>query len=427
VQTLSAQLIAELGGSRTEVALPNATGVSFSTHRLQQGQAFFALPGANTHGIVYADDAIAKGAAFVVSDRPHPMGIQVADAAKTLLELGRYARAQREGAVVGITGSAGKTSTRAFITTALKAVSSTGNLNTPLALACVLVNTWLNNGSKQPLVLEMGIDHVGEMDTLVSVVKPTHGVLTLVAPTHLEGLGSTEGVAREKAKLLQAASFKLANIQAWPFIKTLEPAAKTYGLSDFADYRGSYVHGVLTYKNLSVKLPVLGAGMATNALSALVLAEALNIPLEEAATRLEGTQLEPGRLQLKRLGNAHIIDDTYNSSPAAAKEALNVLRSLPKPHTAILGDMLELGPHSSDYHFELGKQTRDLDAVIAIGRMAKFIAEANSKARYFATLDDALVFLKTYQVEGTVLVKASRGMKLEQCVDVLLQQDGVRR
>jgi UDP-N-acetylmuramoyl-tripeptide--D-alanyl-D-alanine ligase len=114
VQTLSAQLIAELGGSRTEVALPNATGVSFSTHRLQQGQAFFALPGANTHGIVYADDAIAKGAAFVVSDRPHPMGIQVADAAKTLLELGRYARAQREGAVVGITGSAGKTSTRLY-------------------------------------------------------------------------------------------------------------------------------------------------------------------------------------------------------------------------------------------------------------------------------------------------------------------------
>jgi UDP-N-acetylmuramoyl-tripeptide--D-alanyl-D-alanine ligase len=329
--------------------------------------------------------------------------------------------------VVGITGSAGKTSTRAFIATALGAISSTGNLNTPFALASILVNALLTSGSEQPLVLEMGIDHLGEMDTLVSVVKPTHGVLTLVAPSHLEGLGSVENVAKEKAKLLQASPFKLANVQTQPFIKTLESGVKTYGLSDFADYRGSYTNGILNYKNVNVKLPVLGAGMATNALAALVIAEALNIPLTEAAKRLEGTQLEPGRLQLKRMGNAQIIDDTYNSSPAAAKEALNVLRSLPKPHTAILGDMLELGSHSSDYHFELGKQTRDLDQVIAIGRMAKYIAEANPKARYFASVDEALVFLKTYKVEGTVLVKASRGMKLEQCVEILLKQNGVAR
>jgi UDP-N-acetylmuramoyl-tripeptide--D-alanyl-D-alanine ligase len=425
MQTLSAQLIAELGGSRTELSLPNATGVSFSTQRLEQGQAFFALPGANTHGIMFADDAIARGASFIVSDRPHPIGIQVAEPVKTLLELGRWARAQRSGAVIGITGSAGKTSTRAFVTTALNAISSTGNLNTPFALAAILVNTLLSNGSKQPLVLEMGIDHAGEMDTLVSVVQPTHGVLTLVAPSHLEGLGSVENVAREKAKLLQAASFKLANVQAQPFLKTLEPRAKTYGLSDHADYRGTYNNGVLTYKNVQVKLPVLGAGMATNALSALVLAQALNIPLGDAAKRLEQTQLEPGRLQLKRRGNAQIIDDTYNSSPAAAKEALNVLRSLPKPHTAILGDMLELGSHGADYHFELGKQTRDLDNVIALGKMAKFIAEANPKAKYFSTIDEALAFLKTYEVEGTILVKASRGMRLERCVEVLMKQPEV--
>lgn len=422
MQTLSAQFIAELGGSKTEVFLPNATGVSFSTQRLEQGQVFFALPGATTHGIMFADDAVARGASFIVSDRPHPMGVQVADPVKTLLELGRWARSQCKGAVIGITGSAGKTSTRAFVATALNASSSTGNLNTPFALAALLVNTLLTKGSEQPLVLEMGIDHKGEMDTLVSVVQPTHGVLTLVAPSHLEGLGSVENVAKEKVKLLQAASFKLANVQAQPFLRTLEPPAKTYGLSDHADFRGTYSTGVLTYKNVGVKLPVLGVGMATNALAALVLAEALNVSLNDAAKRLEGTQLEPGRLQLKRIGNAQIIDDTYNSSPAAAKEALNVLRSLSKPHTAILGDMLELGTHSSDYHFELGKQTRDLDKVIAVGKMAKFIAEANPKAKYFSTVDEALVFLKTYKVEGTVLVKASRGMKLERCVEVLMKQ-----
>jgi UDP-N-acetylmuramoyl-tripeptide--D-alanyl-D-alanine ligase len=427
MQTLSAQFIAELGGSRTELTLPNATGVSFSTQRLRQGEAFFALPGATTHGIVYADDAIARGAAFVVSDRPHPMGIQVSDPVQTLLELGRWARAERTGAVIGITGSAGKTSTRAFIATALNAVSSTGNLNTPYALASILVNTLLANGKEQPLVLEMGIDHVGEMDTLVSIVKPTHGVLTLIAASHLEGLGSVENVAREKAKLLHGASFKLANLQTQAFLRTLEPNAKTYGLSNLADFHGSYSNGVLTYKDVQIKLPVFGSGMATNALSALVLAEALNIPLTEAAKRLEHTVLEPGRLQLKRVGETLIVDDTYNSSPAAAKEALNVLRSLPKPHTAILGDMLELGQHSADYHFDLGKQTKDIDTVLAVGRMAKYIAEANTSATYFSTVDEALEFLKTYKVQGTILVKASRGMKLERCVEVLIKSNEVKR
>jgi UDP-N-acetylmuramoyl-tripeptide--D-alanyl-D-alanine ligase len=427
MQTLSAQFIAELGGNRTELSLPHATGVSFSTQRLKQGEAFFALPGATTHGIVYADDAIARGAAFVVSDRTHPMGIQVSDPVKTLLELGRWARAERTGAVIGVTGSAGKTSTRAFIAAALNAASSTGNLNTPYALASILVNTLLSTGKEQPLVLEMGIDHIGEMDTLVSVVQPTHGVLTLVAASHLEGLGSVESVAKEKAKLLQASSFKLANLQTQPFIRTLEPNAKTYGLSDLADFQGTYNNGILTYKNTQVKLPVLGSGMATNALSALVLAEALEVPLTEAAKRLEQTVLEPSRLQLKRVGDALIIDDTYNSSPAAAKEALNVLRSLPGPHTAILGDMLELGQHSADYHFDLGKQTKDIDNVIAIGRMAKYIAEANGAANYFATVDGALEFLKTYKLQGTILVKASRGMRLERCVETLMNKREVSR
>ncbi len=426
MQTLSAQFIAELGKSKTELIL-NATGVSFSTQRLKQGEAFFALPGASTHGILYADDAIARGASFVVSDRPHPLGIQVADPAQTLLELGRWARAQRSGAVIGVTGSAGKTSTRAFITAALNTISSTGNLNTPFALASILVNALLTHGKEQALVLEMGIDHIGEMDTLVSVVQPTHGVLTLVAASHLEGLESVENVAKEKAKLLQASSFKLTNVQAQPFLRTLEPTTKTYGLSELADFHGTYNNGILTYKNVQIKLPVLGAGMATNALAALVLAETLNVPLADAAKRLEQTVLEPGRLQLKRVGKALLIDDTYNSSPAAAKEALNVLRSLLKPHTAILGDMLELGSHSADYHFDLGKQTKDIDTVIAIGRLAKYIAEANSAATYFSSVDEALEFLKIYKLAGTVLVKASRGMKLERCVEVLMKQNEVTK
>jgi UDP-N-acetylmuramoyl-tripeptide--D-alanyl-D-alanine ligase len=417
---LTPQLIAQLGkatlsASTLSASLPLATGVSFSTTRLKPGEAFFALPGNNTHGITYADEALAKGASFIVSDKPHPKGLVVADPIATLLELGKYGREYLKGSVIGITGSAGKTSTKAMVAATLDMPSTAGNLNTPLALAATLINTFLSG--QHNLVLELGIDHLGEMDTLINLVKPTHGVLTLIAPSHLEGLESIENIAKEKAKLLQAATTRLANTQAMPFISDISNV-KSYGLEN-ADYSGHYQEGVLFYKEHRINLPALGQAMATNALAALALAEMFTIPLEPAIQRLEQCRLEPGRLQIIKLGSVTLIDDSYNSSPAAVREALSVLDALPEPHTAILGDMLELGNHSADYHFEIGKETRSLDHVVAIGKMSKYLAEANPKALYFSTVDEALPYLKGLILHGSVLVKASRGMMFERCITAL--------
>jgi UDP-N-acetylmuramoyl-tripeptide--D-alanyl-D-alanine ligase len=427
-------LITRLGhGKRAETNLPPARGVSFHSARVRPGDAFFALPGAAMHGIAFADAALQAGAAFIVTDRPHPKGILVPDPAETLLELGRYAREQLSGPVIGISGSAGKSSTKAMLAAALDAPASPGNFNTPYALASTLVDTWLSGRTRSSdrLVLELGIDTVGEMATLVSLTRPTHAVLTLIAASHLSGLGDLGTVAREKTVLLDAAEHPFASTETIPHLTPTQRArSRTYGLEGDrypSDVAGRVVsnHGArqeLEILGQHLTLPYPGTVMARNAVAALTLASHFGLDLEEAAKRLEKVRLEPGRLEIHTLPSFTLIDDTYNSNPASAEAALSVLRTCPGPHTAILGDMLELGTEAAAFHFELGLKTVGLDAVIAVGPEAREIARANPQAQHFETLNEALEDLSSRALSGTVLVKASRGMKLETLVRALRQR-----
>ena len=427
---MTAQDIADLGGGfvPADIAGRKASGVSFHTGRLREGDAFFALPGENTHGLEFAPAALDKGAAFIVSDRAHPQGVQVPDPKRTLLELGRSYR-NRTGAVIGVTGSVGKTSSKTFIAAALNAQKSLGNLNTPLALAATLVNTRLAGHEDKALVLELGIDHVGEMAQLVELVQPDYGVLTAVAPSHLEGLGNLDTVAFEKSRLLVAASQQaFVSLQALPYLEAnsdIDMSAlrtkglTSYGLDQNADVIGTLENDTLNFETVNVSLSAPGEAMASNALVALALAQTLKIDLNEAAERLSKAQLEPGRLQRLKLGELTVLDDSYNSNPASAAEALKILRTLDAPHTAVLGDMLELGSESERYHYELGLASHDIERVIAIGQEAKAIARANPKARYFADTDMALQALKNLPRSGSILFKASRGMHFETLIEEL--------
>ena len=427
---LAPQFIAALGGVPLDSSpLPDATGVSFHSARVRPGDAFFALPGAAGHGIDYAEQALGAGAAFIVSDRPHPKGLQVENPAQTLLDLGKHARAQLRGPVIGVTGSAGKTSTKAMLAAALDAAASPGNFNTPLALAQVLIDACLGERTTKEdrLVLELGIDHIGEMDTLVALAKPTHTVVTLIAESHLSGLGDVETVAREKLKLVGAAEHAFVSEQAAPFLNnTQRKKSSVYGLGQ-ADVSGT-VTGVSTegqrleVLNTPLTLPYLGQAMAVNAVGALGLAHFLGLDLQEAALRLGEVKLEPGRLQVLKRGDLTIIDDSYNSNPASAAVALEVLAQFPKPHSAVLGDMLELGVASETLHRDLGKRTVDLEYVFAIGDEAKFIAEENPKAVHIASADLSSL-VGELPAHGTLLVKGSRGMRLERLVAALLETD----
>lgn len=420
--------LAERGGGRAASGLPPASGVSFHSARIRPGDAFFALPGAAEHGLAYADAALAAGAAFVVSDCPHPQGVVVPDPAGLLLDLGVWARAQLQGVVVGVTGSAGKTSTKALLAAVLGAEATPGNLNTPLALAQTLVSAALagRTGPDARLVLELGIDHPGEMDALLRLTQPTHGVVTLIAPSHLEGLGSVAGVAREKLKLVAAAEHAFVSVQAAAF---LDPAQRcnvtTYGLAD-ADVTGGLTDvspsgTTLTALGVQARLPFVGAALAENALAALVVAAAMGDDLTEAAGRLERAKLEPGRLQVHRLGRLTLIDDSYNSSPAAAAAALAALASFPRPHTAVLGDMLELGSDSAWFHERLGEQTVGLDRTVAVGPAMRSLLVGNPAAWHLESFDLG-VLSALLPDHGTLLVKGSRGMRLERLVTALLNE-----
>lgn len=415
----------------SDAALPPGRGIAFHSDRVRPGDVFFALPGAHGHGIVHADEALAKGAAFIVSDLPHTRGVVVPDPADVLLALGRRARGALSVPVVGITGSAGKTTTKTLLAAVLGARASSGNLNTPYALASTLVDTALQDaggGPLTPLVLELGIDQIGEMARLIDLTRPDHAVLTSIAPSHLEGLGSVDAVALEKGALLMAVrGERLASYRAFRLLPpALREHVRPYAVLD-ADEPTVSVSGLVPARRLSVsgegqdivyrgqrlRLPWPGKALAENALAALAMGEALGTPVEQAAEKVVTARLEPGRLQRRAHGRLLIIDDTYNSNPASASLALEVLRGSPPPRAAVLGDMLELGEASAAHHHALGAATRDLDVVVAVGPEAAAIAAANPAARHAADLAAAEALLRELPIHGTVLFKASRGMRLE--------------
>lgn len=450
---LSAAALAELIGAAA--ASGPRVPVSGATHhsaRVRPGDAFFALPGADHHGIVHAEAALSAGAALIVSDLPHPMGLAVADPGAALLRLGRFARGRLTGPVVGVTGSAGKTTARALLAAALDAEASEGNLNTPHALAGRLVRAW-NDDTGRPLVLELGIDHIGEMAELTDLVRPDVGLLTRIAASHLDGLRDEATVTHEKAGLLRAASRGLAADAAWRALpRELAGRIVRYGLSGDAPWRARLAGGsaddpssddhpfdgdpfdgdpfdpVLIlerperHRGLRVRLPGLGRGLAESAVGALATAELLGVPLEPAARRLEGAVLEPGRLQLRRLGGLTLLDDSYNSNPVSALQALELLRAAPAPRVAVLGEMLELGGDAARYHRALGEATRGLELVLFHGTHGDAVRSGNPEAR---VLDEAAIraALPRLPREGTILVKASRGMRFERLVAALTESE----
>jgi UDP-N-acetylmuramoyl-tripeptide--D-alanyl-D-alanine ligase len=420
--------------------LAEARGVRFHSQRVRPGDAFFAFGGAATHGVRYAEDALARGAAFVVSDRPFPGAVLVDDAGAALLALGRVARAAHRGPVVAVTGSAGKTTTKALLSAALDAFASPGNLNTPHALATVLVDAWLANDPARPLVLELGIDRVGEMAELTELVRPTHGLVTLIAEAHLAGLGDLARVAHEKAGVLRAATVAgYAAETAWtqlpPSLRARihryrvdaagvaavqegpgasPPIVGRHHVHDGRDWLSTEVDGAA----VELELPGPGRALAENALGALRVALDLGVALPNALARLRGARLEEGRLTHHALGPRLLIDDSYNANPASVAAALEVLARAPRPHTLVLGAMLELGAASAERHRDVGVACRALgvDTVWTVGADARPTVETFPGARTFDDVHAAIAAVAELPTVGTLLVKGSRGVGLDALV-----------
>lgn len=438
-----------LGGSAPAAPVTAGTGVAYDSRKVRPGDVFFAWRGSTRHGIELAEEVLAKGAAFIVSDEPHPHALVVDNTWAAMRRLAHEARKSLAGPVIGVTGSAGKTTVKTLLTAALNGRSTPGNLNTvPPLLAAFVAAARTDAGldaapgdlagedrTGAPIVIELGVDHPGEMAELTGFTRPDHGLITTIGESHLSRLGDVAAVAREKQALLAAASgVRVAGAGA---ARHLDPGvlSRTHvthllgsgPLAGLACPPAGEVTGRLEGRTLrtlgtSLELPWPGTAMAENALLVVSAAWLLGVDASEALQRMARAPLEKGRLRLSRLGPMTLIDDSYNSNPLSAALALEVLREQPTPRAAFLGDMRELGDVSRQRHLELGEATRELDLVVAIGEESRAIAEANPDAKHVAAWPEAVELLELVPAGATVLVKGSRSLELENLVAAMTKR-----
>lgn len=388
-----------------------------------------------------------------------------------------------EPAVIGVTGNVGKTSTKeavAAVTRAARTVRAPAkNFNNELGLPLTVLGDFPKTGgaifwlkvfmgalwrllkldSKYPevLVLEYGVDHPGDMKYLTDIARPHIGVFSAFAeiPVHVEFFSAPEAMLREKAKLLEvlpATGFAILNADDKQVIglKSLTRARPlSFGFSDKADFRiSNFINnleaageGGVSFKIsnqnrlVPVKIPgSFGRGQAYAAAAAAAVGSLVGLNLIQISEALTtGYKPAPGRSRiLKGLKDSTLIDDTYNSSPAALKEALETLKDLPaKRRLAVLGDMLELGTHTMEAHEAAGRQAaKACEILIAVGLRTKMLTEAAIKAGlpkrsvfYFNNLREAGAFLQEKIGRGdVVLFKGSQGVRLEKLVKEVMAE-----
>lgn len=365
--------------------------------------AFVALPGEAMHGNRFVDSALEAGAPFVLTDLDVPRAVRVPDAWAALKAWAQAERA-RNPLVVGITGTAGKTTAKSYVAAALEA-AYLPVFNTQPAIACFLIE---HGRGARPLVVEMGIDRLGEMAELVSLVGPDVGVVTSIGAAHLEGLGSVENIVREKGVILGAGR-RLVGVQAGPYY----PGVPTYGFGE-ATHAGEDLTldesgATFRFREVPVHLPRASRVQAEAAVLALTLAEQVGLDLTEAAQRLARVEVPGGRYRVLP-GAVTVIDDAYNASPLSVQVALDALDSMAPSggrRIAVLGRMLELGETEAELHAEVGDYARrKADLTYGVGRFASLLGD-----RACPTVPDLLAALLPELRRGdVVLVKASRGI-----------------
>lgn len=430
-------------------------GASIDTRKLEPGQLFFALKGEKTDGHNYLAEACRLGAvAAVVSYIPSEFQekyfplLLVDDPEKALQQLALVQRNLLHGPVIAITGSTGKTTTKDILAAILSengpVLSTLGNYNNELGLPLTLLSLEEKHWA---IVLEMGMDDLGEIDALGTIAKPTHGIITNIGHAHQEILGSQEKIAQAKAELFPHISpeggvvlNKQDQMILKPWLSELRCPITWIDYLSSADLWATEIqsnennHGynyqICTEgEKAPVTLNIPGKHNIINSLSAVAIARQLGLSWEKISSGLSKVQLTPMRLEIIQLpAQLTLINDSYNANPASMISALEVLQSVGgnRRRIAILGDMYELGDYSVQGHREVGKKAKEIEPayLITVGQLAQQIAEGAIRAglsedhtRVFLSNREALSFLKEIITSGDViLVKGSRGLKMEEII-----------
>jgi UDP-N-acetylmuramoyl-tripeptide--D-alanyl-D-alanine ligase len=436
---------------------PSFSGAAADSRAVEAEQLFFALPGERVDGFDFVAQAVASGAAGVVVARTRglPVGranaavIAVDDPRRALGDLARAVRSEFRGRVVAVTGSNGKTTTKELVAAALRPLGvvlrTPGNFNTDVGLPLTILSA---TGAEAAWVLEMAMRAPGEIAYLTEIARPEIGIITNVAAAHLETLGSMEGVARAKGELFAGlgpqgtavfpADDPLIAAQAAPVARerrlTFGDRRGDVRILDFipAGAGGSVVRYAVRGTPVVVRLPLGGLHNARNGAAALGAATAADVSPVDAARGLEMVTLPPHRSAPVAAGGRTILDDCYNANPASMNAALSALATASGEgrRFAILGDMLELGPGAEAAHGELGRTAggrAGLAGLAVVGQFAPIVvAEARAaglateRAVVASSPEAAAAVLASWTSAGDwILVKASRGLRLERAVEAL--------
>lgn len=428
-------------------------GVSTDSRQVREGQLFFPLVGESFDGHDFIEAAMAQGAAALVSSRKLegdlPV-IYVEDSLRALQDLATAYLEEVDPVVIGITGSNGKTSTKDILASILKRSHKThktlGNFNNYIGLPLTILDM---EADVEYAVLEMGIDHFGEMDLLSKIARPDLGLITNAGEAHLDDLGSKENVALAKMEFLAnmkegASYFYFKDDENLDRLSSKVPArikVINYGLAEDSNYQVRINNLTndgceFTIDRLSKDpffLPLIGRHQVLNATAAIAIADYLGIGLEDIRLGLENVEATGMRNELRPGRGFTILDDSYKSNPSSLRAALDSLYSLEgyKQKIAIIGDMLGIGDNIEEMHRAIGRELdpEKLDYLIAIGYYSEYIvweAEKNFPAgqliHFEEKPDNIKEVLEGLVEEGAlILVKASRPLALDTIVKDLLE------
>jgi len=422
--------------------------VSTDTRKIKNKDLFVALKGPNFDGHDYLVQAKDKGAVAAVVEHKVDCDIPQIKVADTLAGLGQMAKARRlsfPGKVIGLTGSNGKTTVKELIANILaesgKVLSTKGNFNNDIGLPLTLLE--LENTEKFA-VIEMGANHSKEILYLSNITQPDVALITNAGSAHLEGFGSLQGVAKAKGEIFSGltengtAIINLDdNFSGYWLSLTNQYMQKTFSLfDDKADVFASRIKSVASGNEfvlhiaekdeVLVNLPLSGQHNVANALAAATVASVCNLSVEQIKSGLESIHVVNGRLTLLiGLQGARVIDDTYNANLDSCKAAIDVLQAQQGTSYFVVGDLFESGDEAERIHQELGAyaKRKQIDQLLAIGELTQHTVNSfGDDACHFKDKNAVLAYLAPRLNENTVvLVKGSRGMKMEELVKGLVE------
>ena len=441
-------------------------GISIDSRTISDTDMFVAIRG-NIHDGHNFIDQIAEdgGKGFIISDksvefilntlrgRTDVSVISVEDTIRALGDMAAFQKTRSGVKAVAITGSNGKTATRGLTESVFKQKFSTlatrGNFNNEIGLPLTLLRL---SDEYDWAVVELGMNRPGEIKTLAEISSPDIGIITNISAAHIEGLGSIEGVARAKAELIEKVSpsgliiLNADDPRVYAMANDAEADVLLYGFSENAEIRAGnvtpegYGHRFLLSTpsgEAQMTLPLPGAFMIWNAMAAAAAGYSAGLSLPEIRAGIEGFNPEHGRMSIIHTQKGFtIIDDTYNANPASMEAAINTLCALKKGNKGYLvaGDMLEMGSYAEKVHHDVGAfaAKAGISGIFATGRYAEDVANGATREKmgashiYYGSKEDIVEKLK-HALSGPdwVLVKGSRGMKMETIVTDLKEWGGI--